>query len=110
MAGRGFKFKKYYEDQKETMSITESIETTLRTGHRLANLAVAPILPFRLRELEQNAGRVDLSLGQIGETHALSTIWWQFCRRVITSCLASRGCIVSRACCAWFRGSFLPRA
>ena len=45
-----------------TMSITESIETTLGTGHRLANLAVAPILPFRLRELEQNAGRVDLSL------------------------------------------------
>ena len=45
MAGRGSKFKKYYEDQKETMSITESIETTLGTGHRLANLAVAPILP-----------------------------------------------------------------
>jgi len=43
------------------MSITESIETTLGTGHRLANLAVAPILPFRLSEHEQNAGRVDLS-------------------------------------------------
>jgi len=49
MAGRGAKFKKYYEKQEAPFSITASIESTLGTGHRLANLAVAPIMPSQQR-------------------------------------------------------------
>eukprot|EP00092_Neocalanus_flemingeri_P034309 GFUD01037312.1.p2 GENE.GFUD01037312.1~~GFUD01037312.1.p2 ORF type:complete len:192 (+),score=60.89 GFUD01037312.1:154-729(+) len=47
MAGRGAKFKKYYEQPATTSTITTNIVTLLGTGHRLANLAVAPILPRR---------------------------------------------------------------
>ena len=53
-AGRGAKFKKYYEQQPAMPSITSSIVTMLGTGHRLANSAVAPILPDKQREVVGN--------------------------------------------------------
>ena len=53
-AGRGAKFKKYYEQQPLMPSITTSIVTMLGTGHRLANSAVAPILPDKQREVVGN--------------------------------------------------------
>jgi len=48
-AGRGAKFKKYYEPSP-VGSITSNIVTHVGTGHRLANLAVAPILPPERRD------------------------------------------------------------
>jgi len=65
MAGRGAKFQKYYENKIENMSITRSIETTLGTGHRLANHAVVPILPCK-RENEV-ADSVGFSLSNMWE-------------------------------------------
>lgn len=97
MAGRGAKFQKYYETKGENMSITHSIETTLGTGHRLANRAVVPILPSRQgendgidkvgfslknmwEELEQDrrsnsvvSQEAQFSLGDSGETDEIDT-------------------------------------
>jgi len=53
-AGRGAKFKKYYEQQPAVPSITTSIVSMLGTGHRLSNSAVAPILPDKQREVVGN--------------------------------------------------------
>jgi len=66
MVGRGAKFQKYYENKMESMSITRSIETTLGTGHRLANHTVVPSLSCKKREIEV-ADRVGVSLSNMWE-------------------------------------------